>query len=58
MKVCFHELKNEIEVSAIIRFDDFVECDYVFVVELRQDCHLSIGALCIHIVLESIEYFF
>lgn len=58
MQICFHKLKNEIKISSIIGLDNFMKCYDILMVQLRQNGHLSIGPLCIDIILERIKYLF
>ena len=56
-QVCLHQLKNQIDVFFVAGANDPLQFYYVFVLELLQYLHLSIGALCVDVVSKSTEYF-
>lgn len=58
MKVCLHELEDQVEILIIFSADDLVQLDDVGVVELLEERDLSEGALCVGGVLEGIEDLF
>jgi len=57
MKVRFHELKGNIQVTIILRTNHPVHLDYVRMVQLGEDTGFPIGALRICGILKCIEYF-
>ena len=58
MEVCFHELKDKVEIFIIFGFKDAVKFDDVGVVEFVEDGDFPVGSLGVDFVVEGIEYFF
>ena len=58
MKICLHELKDQIHIFIIVCLDGFVELDNVGVVGLPQNLDFPISPLGVSGVLKGVEYFF
>lgn len=58
MQICFHILKDKVNVFVVFSGDGFMQLYYIRVIELSQDFDLTIGALGVSCVLKSVEYLF
>ena len=57
MEVCFHELKQQVDVFVVVCANSVHQLYDTRVVELFKDLNLSVGALCVCCMLECIENF-
>lgn len=58
VQVCFHELKDQVNVFVVVCPECVVEFYYVGMFGLFEDLNLAVGALGVGRVLEGVEDFF
>ena len=58
MQVGFHELKHQVKVLLVSRFNDAKQFDDILMVQAVQHFNLPVSPLSINRVSKSIEYFF
>ena len=58
VQVCLHILKDQIEVLVILRTDNIMQFNYVFMVQFVQIANFAICALGVDGVLEGVKNFF
>ena len=58
MKVWLHVLKDQVKISLVSGFDDFMEFNDMFMFHLVEEWDFSVGSLCIGGVLEGVKDFF
>ena len=58
MKICFHELKQQIDIFVVVCANRFKQFYDVGVLKLFEDLDLAVGTLGVSCVLKSIKNFF
>ena len=59
MQICFHKIKNQIQIFIILCSDQILQTDNVRVpIKLSQEDHLSKSSLSICRILKCIKHFF
>lgn len=58
MKVCLHELKNQVNIFIVIGFDGIDQFYYIGVIQLFQNLYLTVCSLGICRMLKSIKNLF
>lgn len=58
MQICFHEIKDQIDILVILGFNQLLQADYIWMtIKLSQENNLSESSLSIRGILKSIKNF-
>ncbi len=56
MQIRLHELKHQVQILLVFGLNHPIKLHNIVLVELLQDGHFAVGALCVDRVTECVEY--